>query len=105
MHNAKISEVDAVEVFKSLGHPARLAIVKALGSGELCVCDLVGVAGLSWPSVSRHLAVLRSAGVLEDEKRGMQVFYRMILPCVTGFIACLEGGDSGSDEHACLCGE
>lgn len=65
-------------------------MVDALGKGEMCVCDLVDVAGLAWSTVSRHLAVLKKAGVLEDEKRGQQVFYRLRLGCVDQLNRCLE---------------
>ena len=78
------------EVFKALGHPARVTIVQALASEERCVCDLVEKVGLGWSTVSRHLSVLREAGVVADEKRGLQVFYRLTLPCVGRFIACLQ---------------
>ncbi|MBN1403611.1 MAG: winged helix-turn-helix transcriptional regulator [Opitutales bacterium] len=95
--------VDAVAVFKALGHPARLEMVKALGAGELCVCELVKVAGLGWSSVSRHLAQLKEAGVVQDEKRGMQVYYSLTLPCVGGFIRCLETDDGKDDDSSCSC--
>lgn len=78
-------------VFKALGHPARLRMVDALGGGERCVCDLVEVAGLAWSTVSRHLAILKKAGVLDDERRGQQVFYRLRLGCVADLNRCLDG--------------
>lgn len=82
-------------VFKALGHPARLQIVEELAAGERCVCDLVELVGLGWSTVSRHLTVLKDAGVLEDEKRGLQVFYRIALPCVTSFANCLDAASQG----------
>ena len=82
-------------VFKALGHPARLRIVEEVGPGERCVCDLVGAVGLGWSTVSRHLAVLKAAGVLADEKRGLQVFYRLALPCVKSFADCLDAARKG----------
>jgi len=78
-------------VFKALGHPVRLKMVDSLGGGELCVCDLVKIAGLKWATVSRHLAILKNAGVLEDEKRGRQVFYRLRLKCVADMNRCMSG--------------
>lgn len=91
------------EVYKALGHPARLRMVDALADGERCVCDLVEVAGLAWSTVSRHLAQLKEAGVLEDEKRGQQVFYRLRLDCVAELNRCLEtsGGTACSDKGGC----
>jgi ArsR family transcriptional regulator len=82
-------------VFKALGHPARLRIVEEVGQGERCVCDLVEAVGFGWSTVSRHLAVLKAAGVLADEKRGLQVFYRLALPCVASFMACLDAARRG----------
>ena len=78
-------------IFKALGHPARLRIVEELRGGERCVCELVDVSEAGWSTVSRHLSVLKSAGVVEDEKRGLQVFYRLALPCVGTFLDCLAG--------------
>lgn len=84
---------EPAEVFKALGHPGRVVIVRELTSGEKCVCDLVQAVGLGWSTVSRHLSVLKAAGVISDEKRGLQVFYRLQLPCVAHFIGCLENPD------------
>jgi DNA-binding transcriptional ArsR family regulator len=84
-------------VFKALGHPARLQVVKELASGERCVCDLVDLTGLGWSTVSRHLAVLKSVGVIDDDKRGLQVFYRLKMPCVVRFAACLDAAAEGQD--------
>ncbi|MFZ4774011.1 MAG: ArsR/SmtB family transcription factor [Terrimicrobiaceae bacterium] len=79
------------KVFRALSHPARVKIVRELsGSREKCVCELVGVCGLGWSTVSRHLSVLREAGVIADEKRGLQVFYRLTLECVSRFLECLD---------------
>lgn len=85
------------KVFKALGHPSRLAMVEALSRGEMCVRELTDLVGAGVSTVSKHLAVLREAGVVEDEKQGMQVYYRLRMACVTGFLArvrqALEGGD------------
>jgi DNA-binding transcriptional ArsR family regulator len=83
-------------VFKALGHPARLQIVEELAQGERCVCELVDLVGLGWSAVSRHLAVLKAAGVLADDKRGLQVYYRLALPCVKSFTECLEAAREGA---------
>jgi len=85
------------EVFKALGHAARLQIVNELAAGERCVCDLVELTGLGWSTVSRHLAVLKAVGVISDDKRGLQVFYSLKLPCVARFSACLREASEGQD--------
>jgi ArsR family transcriptional regulator len=66
--------------FKALGEPARVAIVNRLaGRGEVCVCDLMAPLGLSQPTVSHHLRVLREAGLVElARKRGTWSYYRVV---------------------------
>lgn len=76
-------------VLKALAHPSRLLIVEELSRGERCVCELAELVGAEMPTVSRHLALLREAGIVEDEKRGVQVFYRLCTPCVMNFFACI----------------
>jgi len=81
----------AHKVFRALAHPARVQIVRELsGGGERCVCELVEACGLGWSTVSRHLSVLREAGVIADEKRGQQIFCRLALHCVARFVDCLD---------------
>jgi len=83
-----------VRIFHALGSEARICIVQELSaSSEMCVCDLVGCCGLGWSTVSHHLSILREAGIVKDERRGKQVFYRLALPCVTDFLRCLEAAD------------
>jgi len=81
----------SVGVFNALASEARLQIVRELSaSKEKCVCELVDSCGLGWSTVSHHLSILRQSGIVADEKRGQQVFYRLTMPCVTQFIRCLE---------------
>jgi len=78
------------DVFKALGHSSRLLIVDVLAGGERCVSDLTRMVGSDPSTVSNHLAVLRNVGLVVDEKRGQQVFYRLGAPCVTKIFRCLE---------------
>ena len=77
-------------IIKALGHPTRLFILDELSRGERCVCELTDLINAEMPTVSRHLSVLRNVGLLEDEKRGSQVFYRLRVPCVLNFFKCIE---------------
>lgn len=77
------------QVFKALAHPGRLLMVEELSRGERCVCELAALVGSEMPTVSRHLAQLRNAGIVQDEKRGAQVFYRLMTPCVMNFFQCV----------------
>jgi ArsR family transcriptional regulator len=78
-------------VFKALAHPARLFMVEQISEGEKCVCELVKMLGLDTSTVSKHLTVLRNAGVLADEKRGNNVYFRIRMECVVGFFSCVRG--------------
>jgi DNA-binding transcriptional ArsR family regulator len=82
-------------IIKALAHPTRLFIVDELSRGERCVCELTDMIGVEMPTVSRHLSLLRNAGLLEDEKRGAQVFYRLRVPCVLNFFKCVEAVQAG----------
>lgn len=78
------------QVIKALAHPTRLFIVDELSRGERCVCELRDLVGADLSTISRHLALLKGAGILADSKRGAQVFYRLRVPCVLSFFACVE---------------
>lgn len=77
------------QVLKALAHRSRLQIVQFIGRGEACVTDLQRVVGSDMSTVSKHLAVLKNAGVVEDRKSGLQVFYRLRIPCMADFIHCI----------------
>jgi len=75
---------------KTLAHPTRLFIVDELSRGERCVCELTGMVGVKMPTVSRHLSLLKKAGLIADERRGAKVFYRLRTPCCVNFFKCVE---------------
>lgn len=77
-------------VIKAMGHPTRLFIVEELSRGERCVCELTEMVGVDVSTVSKHLSVLKHAGIVQDEKRGSQVFYSLLVPCVLNFFSCVE---------------
>lgn len=78
------------EVVKALAHPTRLFMVDELSRGDLCVSDLRERIGADLSTVSKHLTILKNAGIVSLEKRGTQVFYRLRVPCVTHFFKCIE---------------
>jgi len=75
---------------RALAHPARLFIVDELAESERCVNDLHILIGGDRTTLSKHLAVLRDAGVVLTEKRGAQVYYRLRTPCILEFFGCIE---------------
>ena len=90
-HDTRVRYEARAKIIKAMAHPARLLIVDELSrSGERCVCELTDLVGSDMSTVSRHLALLKSAGLLEDEKRGQMVFYRLRVKCIMNFFQCIE---------------
>ena len=78
-------------IIKALAHPARLAIVDELAAhDERCVCELTDLVGSDMSTVSRHLAQLKNAGIVESEKHGLMVYYRLRIKCLTSLFGCIE---------------
>lgn len=78
------------KIVKAMAHPSRLFIIDQLAEGERCVCELTDMIGADKSTVSKHLSVLKEAGIVEDEKRGLQVYYTLRVPCVTNLFSCIE---------------
>ena len=76
------------QVVKALAHPTRLFLVEELANKEYCVCELTEMVGADISTVSKHLSMLRTAGIVQSEKRGQQVFYRLQMPCALEFFSC-----------------
>ena len=75
-------------VLKALANETRLMIIDRLSKGECHVGELVRIIGADQSTISKHLAVLRSMGVVDDERRGNTVCYRLLAPCVVSFFSC-----------------
>ena len=81
---------ELAERFKALGDPTRLAIVNQLAAAdEVCVCHLVPDAGLSQPTISHHLRLLRDAGLVTSERRGTWAYYRLVPEAIAELAAGL----------------
>ena len=80
--------------FKAFGDPSRLKILWLLSENELTVGEIVDQVGLSQPTVSRHLAILKEAGIVSDRREKQRVFYALnkesVQACCLGFCNCLE---------------
>lgn len=77
-------------IIKAMAHPTRLFMVEELAKGERCVCELTEMVGADMSTVSKHLAILKGARIVADERRGNQVFYSLRVPCVLHFFDCVE---------------
>ena len=89
MENKTLYESRA-KVIKAMAHPTRLFIIDRLAAKERCVCELTDMIGADISTVSRHLAVMKEAGIVEDDKRGQQVWYSLKVPCILNFFGCVE---------------
>ena len=88
---AKAKYQSRARIVKAMAHPTRLFLVDELAkNGERCVCELTEMVGADMSTVSRHLAILRNVGIVEDDKRGAQVYYRLRVRCVLNFFECVE---------------
>jgi len=77
-------------IAKALAHPSRLLMLDALADREMCVCKLTELVGADQSTVSKHLAVLKQAGIVTDRKEGAMTFYSLKIGCLQGFWECVE---------------
>jgi len=77
-------------VIKALAHPSRLAMIDRLEKGEACVCELQKIVNADMSTVSKHLSLMKKAGLVEDRKEGLWVYYRLRVPCVIRFFDCID---------------
>lgn len=90
-------------IIKAMAHPTRLFLVEELSRRSRCVCELTEMVGADTSTVSKHLSLLKAAGIVSDEKRGLQVWYTLKMPCVMNFFGCVEQViKRTADEHHVL---
>ena len=77
-------------VFKALGHPSRVFIVEKLKVAEHCVCELSEMIGVDMSTISRHLSILKKAGIVSDRKEGTTVYYSLVCECLTQMLSGVE---------------
>jgi len=77
-------------IIKAMAHPSRLLILEELARGRRCVAELTARVGSDVSTVSKHLAVLREAGIIAGQRSGAQVYYTLRVPCVLNFFGCVE---------------
>jgi ArsR family transcriptional regulator len=86
----RLSAKDRSVIVKAMAHPTRLLVMDVLTQGEKCVNDLTNLAGCDVTTLSKHLALMRRAGLLQCEKRGVNVFYQIACPCFLEFFRCID---------------
>ena len=86
-------------IIKAMAHPSRLCVIEALERGESCVQDLRDLIGCDMSTVSKHLAILREAGIIESRKEGPKIFYRLRVPCIMNFFGCIDAVNQANAER------
>jgi len=79
-----------VIILKAMAHPTRLFILDQLKEGALCVCDINEMIDADMSTISKHLSVLKKAGLVSSIKQGLQVHYSLEMPCVLDSFLCIE---------------
>ena len=87
-------------ILKALAHPLRIRMFEALAEGEKTVGELVTITGEKEANTSRHLAVLRNAGLVATRKEGLNVYYSNKMPCLLSMLSCVDQAVCDiADEH------
>ncbi len=78
------------EILKALANPIRLFIIEELQKEEKSVSDFNELLHIDISTISRHLSILKNTGVIDSEKKGTKVIYRLKIPCVVNFLTCVQ---------------
>jgi len=99
MARSKTTLIDPdVQLLQALGHPSRLSIVRELtAAGTVCACDFTTCCDVRQPTVSHHLRILKEAGVIEAERRGTSIVYRLV-PAAAERLRAIAGELAGSPQ-------
>ncbi|TDY65153.1 DNA-binding transcriptional ArsR family regulator [Aminivibrio pyruvatiphilus] len=103
----KLQEEKAA-ILKGIAHPVRLRVVEALACREMCVCDIAEMFHFDRTTISKHLAMMKSLGILESRKDGLNVYYSLRIRCLASLLSCVEKVVLGEKVEVvlspCLCG-
>jgi ArsR family transcriptional regulator len=88
------------KIIKAIAHPSRLFMIEELHKQERCVGELTEMIGADTSTVSKHLSVLKNAGLVTGEKRGNCIYYTLRCTCILDFIGCVEEVlSANAEEH------
>jgi len=88
-HSKALFEARAV-IVKAMAHPSRLYMLERLKARPHCVCELAELIGADKSTVSKHLTVLKNAGLVSSERQGSEVRYSLRMLCIHKFFSCIE---------------
>lgn len=92
-------------VFKALSHAVRLYIMERLSEKDYCVQELTALIGYDISTVSKHLSILKSAGLICSRREGNCIYYSLKATCVTGFVSCIRSMNEKNAglNDSCMC--
>ncbi len=92
-------------IIKAMGHPVRLMMIEFLKKKERSFSEVFDLFKLDKSTVSKHLLVLKEAGIVTSRKSGMDMIYRLEVPCVTDFFSCVTAviDSNVKKQQICLC--
>ncbi len=99
----RVELAPAAALFRSLGDPTRLAIVRRLAAGPARVTDLVEAVGLAQSTVSKHLACLRDCGLVDSDPVGRASLFRLTQPALIEVLTCAEAVLQATGQAVALC--
>lgn len=88
--NVKTRHEARAKIIKAMAHPSRLFIIEELSKRKCCVHELTEMIGADTSTVSKHLSVLKNAGLVNDKKEGNSIYYSLRVPCIMEFFGCVE---------------
>jgi len=101
------TQMKKTAILKGLAHPVRMSIVEELAAREMCVCDIAEMFHFDRTTISKHLALMKSLGILEDRREGLNVYYSLRMECLAQLLSCVErvvlGEDPGLFPAGCDC--
>ncbi|MFC1553625.1 ArsR/SmtB family transcription factor [candidate division KSB1 bacterium] len=92
MDTNRLNKLEArANILKAIAHPTRLFIIEEIADREHNVGELTEKIGADLSTVSKHLSILKSEGIIHSERRGTSIYYHLSCPCILNFYECVEG--------------
>jgi len=91
-------------LLKAMGHPIRVEIIELLGKKEMCACEIANLFNCDRTTVSKHLAILKDLGIIEQRREGLYIHYSLKLHCLVPMLQCIEHaifGDQAEVQFDC----
>ncbi|MBN2444448.1 MAG: winged helix-turn-helix transcriptional regulator [Spirochaetales bacterium] len=88
--NERTRSIARAKILKALAHPSRIFIVEKIKDKPYCVRELAEMIGIDQSTTSKHLSILKNAGIIADKKEGTTVYYSLRCGCIMDFIGCIE---------------